>query len=151
MVQGKFLSGQDDLTVIKEIRRQVFSEEPGLWEDELDGRCMHVLAMQEDQVVACGRICYDGFECEISRVAVLPAYQRQKFGDFVVRMLIDKALLSGVDEMRLEAPEEICGFFEKIGFRATGNTAHLEASEWKELILKKDQIHKCCGCHENGK
>ena len=150
MVQGKFLSGQDELNVIKEIRRQVFAD-PECWEDELDGRCMHVVAVQGDQVVACGRIFYDGFECEISNVAVLPAYQRQKFGDFVVRMLIDKAVMSGVDEIRLEAPEAVCGFFEKIGFRATTEqTEHENASGCIEMMLKKDQIYKCCGCHDSG-
>ena len=33
MVQGKFYSGQEDLAVIKEIRKQVFKDS-FMWEDE---------------------------------------------------------------------------------------------------------------------
>lgn len=135
MVRGKFFSGQDDLSIIKEIRRQVMQEE----DDGQDDFCMHVLAYDGDIPVATGRISFDGWEFVISKVCVLKEHQGKMYGDFVVRMLVDKAMMSNAQQVKLEATKDTTAFFEKIGFK-------LSEAEGYKMTLNTDSIHKCCNC-----
>jgi len=135
MVRGKFFSGQDDLSVIKEIRNKVFQESG----DGQDDFCMHVLAYNEDVPVATGRISYDGWEFVISKVCVLEEHRGKSYGDFIVRMLVDKAMMSNAKQVKLEATKETIAFFEKIGFK-------LDGTESFGMTLDTDSIHKCCNC-----
>ena len=150
MVRGKFYSGQDDLTEIFHIRKSVFCEElgldPAIEEDGQDAYCMHVLAYDGELPVAVGRISFDGWDFVISRVAVLPEYRRKKFGDFIVRMLIDKAMMSNATQIQAEVFEENVPFFETIGFQIAGDAGVLGSKKQLKMILDTDSIHKCCNC-----
>lgn len=150
MVRGKFFSGQDDLSVIKEIRKQVFQDELAIPEvienDGQDDFCMHVLAFDGDLPVATGRISYDGWEFVISKVAVLKEQRGKMYGDFVVRMLIDKAMMSNAQQVKLDAFEESVPFFETIGFKVVGGTGTLADKKLVGMTLNTDAIHKCCNC-----
>lgn len=173
MIQGKFFSGNDDLTEIRKIRKAVFCEELGIEEEmEEDGQdalCMHVLAYDNGVPVAVGRIFYDGWEFIISKVAVLKAHRHKMYGDFIVRMLIDKAMMSGAIEIKLESPESCTAFFKSIGFeekstavnqrgRNAEDSEHIQKSENAErrdsadeanieMVLNIANIHKCCDCN----
>ena len=148
MVRGKFYSGQDDLTEILKIRKIVFQEELQIpLEVEADGQddfCMHVLAFEGDVPVAIGRISFDGWDFVISRVAVLPEYRGKKYGDFIVRMLVDKAMMSNAKEVQLDAFEETIGFFETIGFSAKEAAGVWANRKLVHMVLDTDSIHKCC-------
>lgn len=164
MIQGKFFSGNDDLTEIKKIRKAVFQDELGIKEeieeDGLDNLCMHVLAYDNGVPVAVGRICYDGWEFVISKVAVLKEHRHKMYGDFIVRMLIDKAMMSGAVEIKLESPRSCVGFFKGIGFEekdlnachsrqnteVSGNV-NCEERSGVEMVLDISRIHKCCDCN----
>lgn len=150
MVRGRFFSGQDDLTEILKIRKRVFQEElqidAAVEEDGQDAYCMHVLGFEGDKPTAIGRISFDGWDFVISRVAVLPEYRGQKLGDFIVRMLIDKAMMSNAKEIQLEAFEENIPFFETIGFKAVESTGMLGNKTLIKMVLDTDSIHKCCNC-----
>lgn len=152
MVRGKFYSAQDDLSRIKMIREQVFQREMGIpaevEEDGQDPFCMHVIALDGETPVATGRISYDGWEFVISKVAVLSEQRGKKYGDFVVRMLVDKAMMSNADKVKVEAFEEAAGFFETIGFERLGEAGELAGRSLVEMELKTDQIHKCCNCKQ---
>lgn len=144
MIQGKFFSGNDDLTEIRNIRRVVFQEELGIKkeieEDGLDNLCMHVLAYDNRVPVATGRIYYDGWEFVISKVAVLKEHRRKMYGDFIVRMLIDKAMMAGALEIKLKSPKDCVEFFKRIGFE----NKNLPEGE---MVLDTANIHKCCDCN----
>lgn len=150
MVRGKFYSGQDDLTEILNIRKLVFQEElqipPEVESDGQDDFCMHVLAFEGDVPVAIGRISFDGWDFVISRVAVLAEYRGKKYGDFIVRMLVDKAMMSNAKEVQLDAFEETIGFFESIGFLAEKEAGALGDRKLIHMVLDTDAIHKCCNC-----
>lgn len=146
MVQGSFFSGQDDFSIIQNIRKQVF-EEPAMWENERDISSMHAVVYSDNQAVGAGTIFYDGWECVISHVGVLPAYRGQKFGDFIVRMLIDKAVMANVEEIYLITDKKTAGFFEKIGFQRKKD---IDEKNFVLMGLRKEQIFKCCDCHEKG-
>ena len=103
MVEGKFFSGQDDLREIYQIRREVFTEELGELEeqDANDAISMHALAYTEGKPVATGRIRFDGWEFVIDKVAVRKEFRGMKYGDFIVRLLIDRAMMAGTGGKKL--------------------------------------------------
>lgn len=150
MIEGKFLSGEEDLSIIKDIRSRVFCQEMGISakaeEDGMDDRCMHAFVYAAGEPAACGRIMYDGWNFVISRVAVLPEYRRQKYGDFLVRLLIDKALQANAAEIQTEATEASLPFFESIGFVAEGQPFMLDGVTVFPMKLLTAALHSCCGC-----
>ncbi len=150
MVKGKFFSGQDDLSVVNNIRELVFQQELGiakeLDDDGQDAFCMHVVAYDEDFPVATGRIAYDGWEFLISKVCVLKEHRGRKYGDFVVRMLVDRAMMSGATQVKTETFKSIVPFFETIGFHVECDMEDWAGFEMAEMVLHTDAIHKCCNC-----
>ncbi len=151
MVRGRFYSGQDDLSEIKKIRNLVFCQElgmdPRVEDDGQDDFCMHVLALDGENPVAVGRISFDGWEFVISKVAVLPAHRGKLYGDFVVRMLVDKAMMANATQVLLDASEDTVAFFETIGFKAKEDAGMLGDKKLVHMVLNTDEIHKCCNCN----
>lgn len=148
MIYGKFISGVDDLTEVKKIRETVFEQECGLTMlDEMpDEFCMHALAYEEEEVVGMGRILFDGDTFTIAGVAVLPEYRGKKYGDFIVRLLIDKAMMSNAREIYLDARKGTEHFFEIFGFQIHGAEYENLGGSWIPMVLHTDQVHKCCDC-----
>jgi predicted GNAT family N-acyltransferase len=148
MVFGKFISGVEDLAVVKEIRKQVFEEELGLEVERAvpDEFCMHALAYDKEKPVGMGRIMFDGDRFTIAGIAVLPEYRGQLYGDFLIRLLIDKAMMSNAQEIYLEALAGTEDFFAITGFEVCGDTYEKLGGRWTPMVLHTDQIHKCCGC-----
>ncbi|MDF2611621.1 MAG: GCN5-related N-acetyltransferase [Lachnospiraceae bacterium] len=127
LIQGKMLSYGDDLSEVYAIRRKVFVEEQQIPEyvefDEFDEEAMHVIVYEEagsKKAVASGRIIYKGNSCEIGRVAVLKEYRCKKYGDFTVRMLLNKAFTAGINTVTLNSQISAVEFYEKIGFHRAG-------------------------------
>lgn len=128
LIQGKYLYYGDDISEAFEIRKQVFQIEQGVSAEEefdsLDDLSVHVLvfALGESQrAVATGRVYYDSQNYRIGRVAVLKNERGKKYGDFVVRMLANKAFLSGAKEIYIDAQVAAIPFYEKIGFTSFGD------------------------------
>ncbi len=123
LIQGKLLPQGSDLSDVYSIRRKVFVEEMKLPEgaeyDEQDDLSVYVIVYEEagsKKAVATGRISFDGESCEISDIAVLKEYRNKKYGDFTVRMLLNKAFTSGIHVVKSMVYSESVAFFEKIGF-----------------------------------
>jgi N-acetylglutamate synthase-like GNAT family acetyltransferase len=123
LIQGKLLSQGNDLAEVLFIRRKVFIDEMKIPEsveyDGLDDLSMHVIVYEEarsKRAVATGRISFDGQCCEISRIAVLKEYRNKQYGDFAVRMLLNKAFTSGIHVVMSRVNSESVEFFKKIGF-----------------------------------
>lgn len=123
LIQGKLLSQGNDLSEVYSIRRKVFIEEMKLSEsvvfDGQDDMAMHVIVYEETgtkKAVATGRISFDGEYCEISHIAVLREFRNKKYGDFTVRMLLNKAFTSGIHMVKSIVSADSIDFFKKIGF-----------------------------------
>ncbi len=133
LVQGKLLSIENDLSDVYYIRREVFINEMKLPEsivfDDQDEMAMNVIVYEEvgsKKAVATGRICFDGEACEISHVAVLKEFRRKKYGDFAVRMLINKAFTSGFHEVKSIVNSTSIKFFENIGFHIVDENKRMQ-------------------------
>lgn len=148
MIEGKFLSGEDDLTEAFEIRRQVFQIEqkvdPKLEFDEYDKSAVHVVIHTRDKAVATGRIIKKDNTYKIGRIAVLQEERGKKYGDFVVRMLIDKAFQSGAEEVMVGSQIQAVGFYRKIGFEVYGEEYVEAGINHIAMKLKKEALCKEC-------
>ncbi|MFT4144854.1 MAG: GNAT family N-acetyltransferase [Mobilitalea sp.] len=124
MIEAKLLTGKDNLNVIFNIRHRVFIDELQMQSinvfDNYDNQAIHVIVYLKEQdvnyPVASGRIIYDGSNCEIDKICVLKEYRRNKYGDFAVRMLLNKAFNSGINTVIVKTPKNIEKFFKSIGF-----------------------------------
>jgi predicted GNAT family N-acyltransferase len=166
LIQGKFLVYGDDLTEALQIRRKVFVEEQGIPEaiefDGLDVQAIHVLVWEEAppgrdkesgkpdrRAVATGRITYDGAVCRIGHIAVLRECRGMGYGDFTVKMLLNKAFTSGIGKVLLDAQALAVGFYQKIGFQSTGqHVSDMGIKYWEMVIYAQDIVKKC---DKNGK
>lgn len=155
MIQGKLLSFYDNLEQVNIIRKQVLVEELKIPEqivfDENDKNAIFVLVYEEsnkkngviNNPVATGRIIYDGDNCIIDNIAVLKEYRQKKYGDFTVRMLINKAFTSGISEITVNTFPELLEFYSKIGFIFKENTDN----QYYKCIMMLNQNNvktKCC-------
>lgn len=149
MIEGKYLSGKDDLSRIYELRREVLQQElgipAGLDSDGRDEWAVHAIACQGQMTAAVGRILFDGERYIISHVAVQRELRRQGYGDFVVRLLINRALLAGAQELYADAlSANGQALLEKIGFVPCGEPQESDGLRYVPMCLKKESLHKCC-------
>lgn len=133
---------------VRKICRRVFVEELGIDQQGTmtDEFCMNALVYAGEEPAGMGRILFNGERFTIAEVAVLPEFRGEGYGDFVARLLVDKAVMSNAREVHLDAIQGTEGFFEKIGFQAVGEAFEGCGGRWQPMILKTDQIHKCCDC-----
>lgn len=150
MVFGKIISGNEDISDALMIRKKVFQIEqgvdPDLEYDDLDKIAMHGLIytdMNRTNAVATGRILLLDDKCVMGRVAVLKDYRGMYYGDFLVRLLLNRAFTSGIDEIFIHSQLSAVGFYEKLGFKTLSNQFleagiyHVEMSIKEELLTKK--------------
>lgn len=106
MVFGKLVSGSEkneQMQQVTDIRNAVLGQELQLpIKEEPDAFCMYALAYEGETPVATGGISFDGASYQMKEVAVLPEFRRKKYGDFIVRLLIDKAMMSGAQMIKAD-------------------------------------------------
>lgn len=150
MVTGKFIDGTENLEEAFNIRRKVFVEEQGVSpEEEFDGNdaeAVHVIAYDEDKAVATARIAIIDGKHKIGRVAVLKEERGKKYGDFVVRMLADKAFMAGIEEIYVGAQTRAIGFYETIGFRICSDEYEEAGIAHKMMKMTEKDFRRCQGC-----
>jgi predicted GNAT family N-acyltransferase len=151
LVEGKLLSYGSDLSEVYRIRQSVFIDEMGICkEDEFDDQddmAMHVIVYESSgdrSAIATGRICFDGITCEIGHIAVLKDYRNKNYGDFTVRMLINKAILAGIKEIICYSSLEAIAFFQTIGFHVEGDEIIYENQKRYKMILNESDIITAC-------
>lgn len=113
----------DDIAAFRALRRAVFIEEQGVTEadevDDLDPLCLHLLAVQDGVPVGSARIFIAGDLAKIGRVCVLKSHRGTGLGADLIRAAMkvskDKATCA-----RLGAQLHALGFYEALGFTATG-------------------------------
>lgn len=160
MIQGKLLSYKDDLNDVYKIRNTVFVEELGIPKElefnSTDKEAIHALVYEVSSEksnsnlktpVATGKITFDGEKCTISNIAVLKDYRNKQYGDFTVRVLINKAFTAGINEVTVYAYENTVKFFENIGFKVIEkNIIKYNDTLCKMEIKANDVITICKKC-----
>ena len=91
--------------------------------DENEAYCLHfVLYDDKDQAAATCRILPNKEHSEVilQRMAVLPAYQKQNLGRFLLEDVIQFCQKQGFKRMILHAQLTAKGFYDKLGFTYFG-------------------------------
>jgi predicted GNAT family N-acyltransferase len=150
MIEGKFLKSEDNFSDSIEIRKKVFVEEMGFTVESIsDGRdseSEHVIVFNEEhKVVAAGRLSLINKQFWINQVAVLKEERGKYYGDFVVRMLVDKVFRNEGEEVWVKADENSTHFFIKLGFTVLENVLDENKYKWNIMSLNKCHLFKKCG------
>lgn len=109
------------------IRFAVFVEEQGVPReielDEHDPVSIHVVAFEDQQPVATGRLLPDG---HIGRMAVLKGWRGRGIGALMLKSLVERAKQRGDREVALSAQVQAVPFYRAHGFSPEGDE-YLEA------------------------
>ncbi|SHI48050.1 GNAT family N-acetyltransferase [Parasporobacterium paucivorans] len=148
MIRGKYLGFGDDLSGAAHVRNKVLHA--GL--DEKDNLAINVVVYDGSHVVGTGRITPDDFSLAgsfrftIDKVCVLEEYRNSGYGDFIVRMLADRAANAGADKVYAHIPVECRGFFEKLMFIEDKSTVQ-SSSQTSTMVLTLKDLTTPCGGH----
>jgi predicted GNAT family N-acyltransferase len=103
------------------IRIAVFVEEQGvpaeIEMDDMDGECVHAIALEEGRAVGTARLLPDG---HIGRMAVLKEWRSRGIGSLLLHSLVQKARERGDRQVVLSAQVHAVPFYRAHGFRAEG-------------------------------
>jgi predicted GNAT family N-acyltransferase len=103
---------------LREVRTPVFIEEqfvaPDFEWDELDQSAVHLLAMLNNNAIACLRII--DFH-KIGRMAVLKEYRGMGLGNALLATAIEICKLQGSESIILSAQTHAIGFYRQAGFK----------------------------------
>lgn len=157
MICGRFYLGLDRMDEIEPIRKEVFGNELGFPDninfDDIDELAIHAIVYKDiDRTipVATGRLykISDDEVYKIGRIAVKKSERSQGYGDFIVRMLVDKALMMGADSVIVGAQPHAIKFYEKIGFKMKGETYTEAGIEHTVMEIRQNGICKACQNHK---
>lgn len=121
------------------IRRRVFIEEQGIDEnlerDFDDLRALHVVAIENDQAVGCGRMMLSAVGAKIGRMAVLRSHRGRGIGRIVLDYLVSVARQSGAKLAYLHAQVPVEGFYLKYGFQPIGDIFEEAGIPHRKMVL----------------
>jgi predicted GNAT family N-acyltransferase len=152
LITNKWITGLAGAEDALEIREEVFVQEQKTTRDNefdsLDEYAMHVIIYDGDDAIATGRVCHDGKTFRIGRIAVRKQYRGKGYGDLLVKLLLLKVFEYNPSVVRIGAQEYAQKFYERYGFRKTGDKymdgglPHIPMEVTKEtLVFKSDCGH----------
>lgn len=115
----------EDYPLSREIREEVFVREQKypieLEFDEADENCWHLVLTDNEKAVATARLLKlsEGV-FKPGRIAVLKEYRGKNIGAELLTLIIEKAKEMGAKELHIGAQTYAVGFYEKFGFKTTG-------------------------------
>ncbi len=113
-----------DIAACRHLRRVVFIEEQGVPEaDEIDDKdedAIHLLATEDGQPVGSARLLLLGRTGKIGRVCVLPSHRGTGLGAALIRAALTELRAQGMTTAKLGSQTHAIGFYERLGFTATG-------------------------------
>ena len=155
-IQGKYLlGGLHDISECMKIRAEVFGGEQGFptaaAEDEDDASAIFALAYETENdaliPVGTGRLVFLDDFYKIGRIAVKKEYRGKNYGDFIVRMLVDKAFVMGAKEVFVGAQKHAIPFYEKIGFVPVDEEYYEDEIYHKMMKIMPATCKRDCGKH----
>lgn len=115
----------EDFPLSREIREEVFVREQEypieLEFDEADENCWHLVLTDNEKAIATARLLKlsEGV-FKPGRIAVLKEYRGKNIGAELLTLIIEKAKEMGAKELHIGAQTYAVGFYEKFGFKTTG-------------------------------
>jgi N-acetylglutamate synthase-like GNAT family acetyltransferase len=110
------------------------------WGDEI--AIYGVIHDEEYKPLAAGKISLLNGRYELSNIAVLEPERNKGYGDFLVRLLVNKAFMSGAECIYTTTSTNTVGFFEKLGFKILNEKSSIQ--ELLNMILFTSSICRKC-------
>lgn len=121
----------DETRDVFNIWKQVFGQEQNNMNRRNKEVICYVIVYEDTLPVATGQLIVEDHEYKIEKIAVLNEKRRSKYGDLVVRMLIDKVFnLNNSNKVYAYSTIETIEFFKSIGFEL------FETSRYDKDIMK---------------
>lgn len=107
----------------------------------MDERSWHLLVEEGGQTVATGRLALDEKGCwKLGCIAVLPAFRGKHIGDFVVRLLVDRALSMPPAPIYVMAQQHAVNFYRRIGFVPEGEPFAIEGRPHQRMAFPRGRF-----------
>lgn len=157
MIRGRYLTSQDDISEVMDIRHRVFVSEQGFSpeneRDEYDAMAVYALIYDDgDMPCGTGRLYIDSdSQFAIGRVCVLKEKRGQQIGDLIMRMLLYRAQELHAPSVYLSAQLPAVPFYQRYGFEPYGETVldegvpHRLMRATEETIDIEGACKKSCG------
>lgn len=92
-----------------------------LIQDGFESKGIHILCLNDDEVIGTGRLNIEDGVGVISQMAIKESYQKRGIGVSVLKALITKSKENKIKNIELSARETALTFYEAFGFVAFGN------------------------------
>jgi len=113
------------------LKQSVFIEEQGIPKDEifdgLDDKAVYVVIWDGKNPVATARVIRENDVWRIGLVAVDKSMRGKHLGEKVMKAAMEYILDQEGNEIVLTAQQEVCGFYEKLGFKRYGEVITFES------------------------
>lgn len=107
------------------IREQLFFQNmdnsSDLINDIFESKAIHLVCLNNNEVIATGRLNIENEVGVISQMATKEGYQRKGIGAEILKALIHKSKENQADKIELSARETAFRFYEKFDFVGVGN------------------------------
>jgi predicted GNAT family N-acyltransferase len=115
-----------DIATCHALRRTVFIEEQGVSvadeQDDLDDKCVHLLALQDGVPVGSARLMPIGDIGKVGRVCVLQQARGTGLGVALMQAAVDQfRTMPGIKHVKLGAQTHALTFYERLGFTPYGD------------------------------
>jgi predicted GNAT family N-acyltransferase len=124
LYQVRRVRGQQEMAAALQLRHDVFCVEQGVPDrDELDGRDhegIHLVAVEDDQLLATCRIVMVGTTAQLSRLAVRFSARRRGIATALLDVADAETRAAGGRRVVLHAQTYARGLYEQAGYRARG-------------------------------
>ena len=91
-----------------------------LIEDAFEAEGIHVVCIDDNEVVGTGRLHIEKNIGVISQMAIPSHYQNKGIGSRILKALIEKSKVLGATSIKLSARETAITFYKKFDFKAIG-------------------------------
>ena len=137
---------QAEIFAVIYIRKRVFMDEQNVSvEEELDGRDFdadHYLVESNGKYIGTCRIYYENNEATIGRVAVLKEFRKKGGASIMMKNAIKEVAKKEVKTIHIGAQVQAVAFYEKFGFKVSGDL-YLDANiEHYPMVLTLWKYHQ---------
>ncbi len=150
MIQGKFISEPREQEAANEIFCEVYGESiQNTPKHDTSDKSYKIQAVVYEgmdcrRAVAAGTMYMEPGRSEITQVAVRKDSRGKGYGDFIMRMLLDKAKTAGAENIYADSPKTEKGFFRKLGFEETQEEIRDDTRIWTIMKYIPDNSKKYC-------
>ncbi len=138
------IANEEEKKLVFALRFEVFVDEqkvsPEIELDSEDAHALHIIAEEDGIAIGCARIILDGKSAHIGRIAVKRSRRGEGVGSRVCRFIIGYCRSLGCSRIWLNSQLHAVDFYEKLGFKAKGETFFEAGIEHIEMEILLENV-----------